>query len=250
MKRLIGTLCFLLLPTGAVAQDAATIIDQARDAQRLGNTIQTVNMVLVSKTGREQTRSLDLRTLRDGDVVKTYARFLSPGDVAGTQFVLIDHPDSVDEQLMYLPALDRVTRISGKGRSGSFMGSDFNYEDLEIDSDGAAKHTIVSETDSEWLIETIPGPGSSYTRLRTTIAKADKIPRRVEYFDKAGNLSRELRVEEIREVEGVKIPTKTIMENKRRGTSTRMEVVEIRANVPAEELPDAIFTSAYMEDNG
>ena len=246
----IALLLVLLSPSWAAAKDAAAIIEEARNAQRLGNTVQTVNMVLISKTGREQTRSLDLRTRRDGDVVRTYARFLSPGDVAGTQFVLIDHPDRVDEQLMYLPALERVTRISGRGRSGSFMGSDFKYEDLEIDEDESATHAIASENESEWVIETVPGAGSSYARLRTTIAKADKLPRRVQYFDKAGNLSRELRVEAVRALDGINTPTRTIMENKRRGTSTRMDVLEIRSNVPASELPDEMFTGAYMEDNG
>ena len=243
-------LSLLLVAGTAHAKDAGEIIDDARSAQRLGNSIQTVKMVLVSKSGREQTRTLDLRSRRDGDVVRTYARFLEPSDVAGTQFVLVDNPDRVDEQLMYLPALGRVTRISGKGRGGSFMGSDFKYEDFEIENDAEAKHAVVSEDDGEWVLETTPGAGSSYAKIRTQIPKADKLPRKVEYFDKAGNLTRELRIEKVRVVNGVTTPTLTIMQNKRRGTSTRMEVVDIRVNVDSEELPDEVFSAAYMEENG
>ena len=33
-------------------------------------------------------------------------------------------------QWLYLPALKRVKRISSKNKSGSFMGSEFSYEDL------------------------------------------------------------------------------------------------------------------------
>jgi len=248
MRKLL--LALLICANPVHAKEAKDIIDEARDAQRLSNSIQTVKMVLVSKSGREQTRTLDMRARRDGDVVRTYARFLEPSDVAGTQFVLVDNPDQVDEQLMYLPALGRVTRISGKGRSGSFMGSDFKYEDFEIESDPQARHALLSESESEWKIETTPGPSSSYTKIRTTIPKADKLPRKVEYFDKAGNLSRELTIEKVRVVNGIPAPTLTVMKNKRRGTSTRMEVLDIRVNVDANEIPEEVFTTSYMEENG
>ena len=35
-----------------------------------------------------------------------------------------------DDQWLFLPAIKRVKRISSRNKSGSFMGSEFSYEDL------------------------------------------------------------------------------------------------------------------------
>ena len=47
-----------------------------------------------------------------------------------TALLIHVHGESADDQWLYLPALKRVKRISSSNRSGSFMGSEFAYEDL------------------------------------------------------------------------------------------------------------------------
>ena len=56
--------------------------------------------------------------------------FVSPADVKGTKFLSYSHIKKDDDQWLYLPALKRVKRIASKNKSGSFMGSEFSYEDL------------------------------------------------------------------------------------------------------------------------
>jgi len=246
----ILALALLLLPLTALAGPTADeIIQQARDAQRASNMIQTVEMVLVSKRGSERRRTYEMKSRRDGEVVKSYTRFLEPADVAGTQLALVDNPDRDDEQLLYLPALSRVTRISGRSRSGAFLGSDFRYEDFEFNDDADDTHTIAEETDTEWVIETVHADGSSFARSRTWVPKGDKVPRRIQNLDGDGTLVRELVVEEVRVVDGVTVPVRTVMKNLEKGTSTRLEVGDLRVNVPVEEIPDEMFTSAWLEQN-
>jgi outer membrane lipoprotein-sorting protein len=244
-------LALLLFPLTALANPTADeIIQQARDAQRASNMIQTVEMVLVSKRGNERRRTYELKSRRDGEIVKSYTRFLEPADVAGTQLALVDNPDRDDEQLLYLPALKRVTRISGRSRSGAFMGSDFRYEDFEFNDDEDDTHSIAEETDTEWVIETVHADGSTFARSRTWVPKGDKVPRRVQNFDEDGEQVRELVVEEVRLLDGVTVPVRSIMTNLEKGTSTRLEVGDVRVNVPVEEIPDDMFTSAWLEQNG
>lgn len=82
----ISSLVLLVLSTAAQAGSTADdIIEEARRAYRVENTVQAVKMVLVSKEGRERERSFELRVRRDGDVLSSYTRFLTPSDVAGTQ---------------------------------------------------------------------------------------------------------------------------------------------------------------------
>jgi Outer membrane lipoprotein-sorting protein len=250
---------FLMLLLAAASATASTatataanptadqVMTQARDAQRNGATIQQVRMVLVSKGGAERVRELELRVRRDGEVISSYTRFLSPSDVAGTQMVQVDHPDQVDEQLLYLPALKRTTRIAGSSRKGAFMGSDFSYEDLELSGASGGTHTLVEERADAWIIDSQPGADSSYSRVRSTVSKVDSIPRTVEFFDRGGKAVKTLDVLEVKQQGSTTIPVKSVMRDLSRGTSTRLEVVDLKVDVSLTELPAETFTAAYME---
>ena len=88
-------------------------------------------MVLRNRQGQESRRQLRVQVLEvpaDGD--KTLFVFDDPRDVRGTAFLVHAHRDGDDDQWIYLPALRRVKRISSANRSGSFMGSEFAYEDM------------------------------------------------------------------------------------------------------------------------
>ena len=88
-------------------------------------------MVLRNKQGRESRRALRVKVMEveaDGD--RSLFVFDEPRDVQGTAFLIHAHKDKADDQWLYLPALKRVKRISSANRSGSFMGSEFAYEDM------------------------------------------------------------------------------------------------------------------------
>ncbi len=88
-------------------------------------------MVLRNKQGQESRRQLRIKVLEvadDGD--KSLMVFDEPRDVKGTALLTHAHKKEADDQWLYLPALKRVKRISSSNKSGSFMGSEFSYEDL------------------------------------------------------------------------------------------------------------------------
>ncbi len=236
--------------TALAQQTAAEIIEQARQTQKVDNSIQHLRMVLVSRSGSERVRELEMRIRRDGEVLSSYTRFTHPSDVSGTQLVVVDHPDTLDEQFLYLPALKRVQRIAGSARTGAFMGSDFSYEDLEISGVDEAQHVLVSQDDTSWVIDTTPAATSSYSRIRTTVSKADHLPRRVEYFDKKGAPLKVLTVEETAMDGTTVIPVRSVMQNLQKGTSTRLEILDHQLNVTSEQIPDETFTASFMERNG
>lgn len=239
-------------PDQAAAPTARQIFEKAEQNRKVDNSIQKMRMVLIGRNGAERVRALEMRVRRDGEVLSSYARFSEPSDVAGTQLVVVDNPDRLDEQLLYLPALRRVQRISGRARSGSFMGSDFSFEDLEITSAKDATHEIVDESGEYWIIETKPAEdsGSSYSRLRSEIHKTDFLPRRIEYFDKRGRPLKVLVVEETTKDGETVIPKVSVMRNLQTNTATRLEILEHQLNVSKEQIPDETFTPAFMERNG
>ena len=88
-------------------------------------------MLLRNRQGRESRRELRVQVLEvadDGN--RTLFVFDDPRDVRGTAFLVHAHRAEDDDQWLYLPALRRVKRISSSNRSGSFMGSEFSYEDM------------------------------------------------------------------------------------------------------------------------
>ena len=108
------------------------IAREARERQRgFGNFTARQSMVLRNKQGQESRRQLRIKVLEvEGDGDKSMFVFDEPRDVKGTAMLIHSHRKEGDDQWLYLPALKRVKRISSSNRSGSFMGSEFAYEDM------------------------------------------------------------------------------------------------------------------------
>lgn len=138
-------------------------------------------MVLRNSRGQESVREFRSRTLEvpeDGD--KNLVVFDWPGDIEGTALLTYAHKVGDDDQWLYLPALKRVKRISAGNRSGSFVGSEFAYEDmipLEVE-----KYTY------KWLRDE-PCPGTEqlecYVYERYPTDKGSGYSRQVVWRDKA-----------------------------------------------------------------
>ena len=90
-----------------------------------------LTMVIRDRRGGESIRQMRFKVLEvpdDGD--KSLFVFDQPRDVQGTALLTHAHINAPDDQWMYLPALKKVKRISTSQSSGSFMGSEFSYEDM------------------------------------------------------------------------------------------------------------------------
>ena len=105
--------------------------DASANDDGFGNFTASQVMVLRNKQGQESRRQIRVKVLEvDGDGDKSLFVFDEPRDVKGTALLIHAHKESADDQWLYLPALKRVKRISSSNRSGSFMGSEFAYEDM------------------------------------------------------------------------------------------------------------------------
>ena len=196
---------FFTLPL-CLAQTPQEILETAMAKQRVNNSIQTVEMRLVAKNGGIQQRRFELKIRKDKEVVRSYTRFTYPPEIENTQLVVIDKPNTNDPQLMYLPALKRVQRIAGRSRKGSFMGSDFSFADLELSIDKDAKHEIVGETDTRWVIKTKTAKHPLYSAWISRISKKNSLPESVTYFDKKDQKLKTIVIEKTQEFNGTLVP--------------------------------------------
>ena len=231
------------------AKEPKEIIEEAIAKQQIENSVQTIEMTLISRSGSEQKRVFEIMIRKDEDALRSYTRFLSPADIKGTQLVSIDRPGKKDPQLLYLPALKRVQRISGSAQKGSFMGSDFSFSDLELNMADNEIHSLESEDDSWWIIKTVSPNHKVYSSWSSKISKKDQLPYQIDYYAKNNTLIKSFVVEETKNKDGRIIPVKTRMKHKKKGSQTILEIQDIRLNVAPQEIPLHIFSPSYMEEN-
>ena len=181
-------LCLILLTclcAGPVHSESVTpeemglnIAQDANDREEgFGNFTAQQTMVLRNKNGQESRRQLRVKVLEvpeDGD--KSLFVFDEPRDVRGTALLIHAHRESADDQWLYLPALKRVKRISSSNRSGSFMGSEFAYEDLTPQA--------VEKFTYRYLRDEPCGDGTCTVSERVPVDKGSGYSRQVVWRDK------------------------------------------------------------------
>lgn len=151
----------------------------------------SLTMILRNRHGDESRRKIrgkSLEVMNDGD--KTLTIFDTPKDIKGTAFLNFTHKIGDDDQWLYLPALKRVKRIASRNKSGSFLGSEFAYEDIA--SQEIEKYSYKWLRDEVHLgmecfvVESYPVDTkySGYTRLVSWVDKEQYRRWKTEFFDR------------------------------------------------------------------
>lgn len=171
-----------------------------------GDSQVSLTMVLRNAAGDESSRSLSITTLEKenedvGD--KSLVVFDTPRDIEGT--ALLSHAKILqpDDQWLYLPALKRVKRISSSNKSGPFVGSEFAFEDFTaIELNKFDYSYLRSETCGERqcdVLERTPRyENSGYTRQLSWVDQTDFQIRKVEFYDRRGDLLKVLTLKDYR----------------------------------------------------
>ena len=149
-------------------------LEIAQDARKreagFGNYTARQIMLLRNRQGRTDSRKLRVKTLEmSGDGDRILFVFDEPRNVEGTVLLTHSHRDGRDSQWLNLPALKQVKRISSSNRSGSFVGSEFSYEDLGAREVVKFKYRYLGEENCGELrctiVESVPvEKGSAYSR--------------------------------------------------------------------------------------
>lgn len=170
-----------------------------------GDSTSNLRMILRNKQGQASERTLRIRTMEmPGDGDRSLSIFDSPADVKGTVLLTHAHRNQPDDQWLYLPALERVKRIAAQSKSGSFMGSEFSYEDIATQAIEKYSYTwlrdeICQEQDCH-VIERRPldKQNSGYTRQLVWMDTKHLRTLKVEYYDRKNSLLKTLAFKDYR----------------------------------------------------
>ncbi len=201
-----------------------------------GDNTANLMMILRNRHGQESKREIRTKTLEvEGDGDKSLSIFDTPRDVKGTAFLTFTHKVGDDDQWLYLPALKRVKRISSRNKSGSFMGSEFAYEDIA--SQEIEKYTYKWIEDSKldgkdvFVTEQYPvdKANSGYTRIRSWLDKAEYRVWKTEFYDRKKTLLKTLTFFDYKQYAGKHWrPGAMEIVNHQNGKSTRLEFSEYK----------------------
>lgn len=155
---------------------------------------------MLLKNGQEQTnkRELEIRRLEDKDGDSSLITFLYPNDIKGTKLLSQEQVGEEDKQWLYMPALRRVKRIASNNKSGSFMGSEFSYEDIA--SQHFQKYNYQEKVqkidkDSQEYFELVRFPkesSSAYSKQILYIDTKTYLPVFGIYYDKDARIFKEI----------------------------------------------------------
>ena len=155
-----------------------------------GNFTANLTMILKNRQGGKSIRKIISKTLEiPGDGDKSLLIFKTPLDVKNTVFLSHSHKKKDDDQWLFLPALKRVKRISSSNKGGSFMGSEFSYEDMG--SREIEKYTYQYIRDDKYkgravfILEQTPKDARSlYSKSLVWMDQKEYIPWKIQYFNR------------------------------------------------------------------
>ncbi|NMB13332.1 MAG: outer membrane lipoprotein-sorting protein [Firmicutes bacterium] len=245
MTILLVVIMVLSMSLSAMAMTGQDVVDRVKDEYGDFQS-QVVTMHIKTYDGKSLVtdREVILLTRKSGDVETSLVKFLAPKDVEGVG--LLDQGEDV--MYMYLPEFNKVRRIAGSAKHGSFMGTDFTYNDLSFvnydTSDYGAE--LVGETADAYEVELRDKDekDASYEKVLMTVRKSDWFPVKVVFYNTEGKLQKELTAFDVTTYGKYKYPKK-------------LEMVDVLANHRTEiligepefdrELDDDIFTTRTLQ---
>ncbi|MCP5175494.1 MAG: outer membrane lipoprotein-sorting protein [Moraxellaceae bacterium] len=215
--------------------DQAQDIAQAADKQLhgYGDSSAKLKMTLISANNSTASRELRVKSLdlgKDGD--RSLLIFDTPRDVAGTALLSHTQATGDDLQWLYLPSLSRVKQISGRNKSGPFMGSEFSFEDMVISYWQKYSYKLIKEEKcgsnnslSCYVLEKKPiDSNSGYSKQLVWIDKQQYLQHKIEFYDRKNSLAKIYTAIDFKKyADNLWRPSQMLMVNQQNKRQTRLE---------------------------
>lgn len=239
---LIGIIIISFLFSNLIAISARELtaeeIIKKRDDNEYFDSVKIEAEMIIVNGGRKITKTM----IALSDKKNSLVEFTNPQD-RGTKFLKRE-----DNLWMFFPDAEDIIKISGHMLNQGMMGSDYSYQDI-MESDKLTdlyNFKIIGEEEIEgrpcYVLEGVAREGVkvSYYRRVSWIEKERFIGLKEELYAESGRILKEIKVNEVLEIEGRWIPVDSVMENKlRKNTYTRFKITKIEFNP---EIPESTFS--------
>ena len=250
MKKFVFFVLTMLFTLSLFADEKGDeIARKNKDLKKSIDSYSEADMILIDKKGDQKKRKLIMFSKESKEGRNSFTEFSEPADVKGTKFLTIARKGD-DEQRLWLPALKKTRLISSSSKDGKFMGSDLTYYDMEDrDFDDFTYKYLKDDKFQDkdcFVIETTPKDKTSpYSRSIMWISKADYFTYKIETYDKKDDkLLKTIVFVEVKTIDGVLIPIKTVVDNNKEGTKTLLVMSNTKIN---SGIKDTVFTVQNLE---
>jgi hypothetical protein len=166
---------------------------------------------------------------------------LEPASVEGIALLIRERPEQEDAMWTYSPAVQRVRKVVAVDAYERFLRTDFTYSDLGF-VDRSGQYRLLGQEKqagvSAYKIEEVPKDSWYYSRIVTWIAMESHLPLRRDYYDRAGQLWKTERFDQVVVVDGVPTPLRIRMHDVQENRETELQMSEVRYDV---ELSNTLF---------
>jgi hypothetical protein len=255
---LVGALALLAPIPAASALSAREIMQRVEDRDDGDHQTSDLEMVLIDKSQNQRVRKIRSFSRDVGPDTQSIMFFLTPADVKDTGFLTYDYDDFQrdDDQWLYLPALKKSKRIASSDKSGSFMGSDFNYSDMTDRELELYDYELMKETDVEghkvWQIKSVPKSKEEIDRSgykqSVLFVRQDNfvVIRSVHWLDKGSRL-RYFEVEALEQIDGIWVATRMSMTTKKGQQTLHRTLLHIDNVKFNQGLQESLFSVRQLE---
>lgn len=220
--------------------DARTLLKESEDRHRTRSQQYAGELTVVNKEGK--VRKKGWKSFREGYAgdARNLTRFTDPPEVKGVGFLSLAHPEKNPDQWLYLPSMKRERRIAAQDRDASFVGTDFNYEDMEEFDHEKYKVALQGEQSVEgqpcYVIEAIPlekGGKSVYEKKILYLRKDILYLLREDLYRKGDKEpSKHLILSDIQNIDGHWVARKMEISDLRKGSKTTVLLKEVAFDRP------------------
>jgi outer membrane lipoprotein-sorting protein len=236
---IITALSTILMLAGQLRADQAReIIKKVDQLYRSTSSYARMEMEIVTPHWQ---RTLVLEAWSQG-TDRTFILINSPKKESGTATLRIKN-----EMWNYLPQTAKVIKIPPSMMMGSWMGSDFNNDDLVRETSMLEDYTfkMIEPSQKEpgvLFIEMIPNENTPvvWGKIILTVRENDYLPVREEYYDEKGKMMRLMEFKDIKQMGGKTIPA--VMEltpQNKEGNKTVIRYLKVDFDIPIRE---GVFT--------
>lgn len=201
--------------------------------------IQEFDLAATDRAGGSRLLRGRLYAKREDEKLRAMLRLTAPNDVNGASYLMREGEKS-DEMYVFLPALNKVRRITGGSSDGPLFGTDLSYADIKQIHNAFSGNQPVIEA-AEKLdgravkrLSVVPHQeaGSRYSRIRAWVDDESCVALKVEFLE--GNSVRKRLTGPAKALErsgSYWYLSEATMEDLKEGSRTRLKITGVKSGV-------------------
>jgi outer membrane lipoprotein-sorting protein len=226
----------------AIKMDA---VDTSLDSRRTA-------IMVINRKGQKLVRKMESCNKKYSPDERGLIKFIEPPDVRGIMYLTWSYEDIErdDDMWVFLPAESLVRRISGGGKKGSFMRSDFANEDIEKSEVDDDEHRLLRSEELSgvdcYVVERITKKqkDTNYSKRIVWVRKDTWLPMKIEYYNKRSKHFKTAIYGGFKDIKGIWTITKIMAETPHKGSKTLMQYDNVDYNIG---LSDALFEQSNLK---